>query len=205
MKTVRLGFREAALLCIVLIGVGAKYEVKDLQISPAHEYAAHQDFQDIVIGAKPYTTEAKTLEIFDTEKLYEKGILPILLVIDNHNVFPIQLLERDIYLIDSSGTQQRPIPFMDVLLEISLKKPVAEYANKKSIDKLVKKEMRLDFEHKSFGEKLIGPSSSDHGVVFFRLPADGKLEGHRLYFPEVVNFQTRQSMIFFEFDLVDPE
>lgn len=206
MNTGRLGFRKATiLLYTLLVGLGAKYEVKDLQISAASEYTAHQNFQDLVIGAEPYETEAKTLEIFDTEKLHEKGILPILLVIDNHNVFPVQILEKDIYLIDNNGTQQRPIPLMDVLLEISLKKPIAEYADKKNIDKLVKKDLRLDFEHKSFGEKLIGPGSSDHGIVFFRLPPEGKLEGHRLYFPEVINFQTRQALIFFEFDLVGPE
>jgi hypothetical protein len=202
---VRLSPRNALfwlLLGLIFVSLGAKYDVKDLQIGPAHEYTAHLDFQNVVIGAYPCTTEAKTLELFDTEKLHEKGILPVLLVIDNNNVFPIQVSEADIYLVDKTGQQERPIPFMDVLLEVSLKKPITESLDKKQLDKIVKKEMRLDFEHKSFGEKLIGPNSSDYGVVFFRLPQDGDLEGYRLYFPEVMNFSEREALVFFEFDLV---
>jgi hypothetical protein len=190
------------LLLAALVSLGAKYEFKDLQIRPADQYTAHLDFQNVVIGAFPCDTELKTLELFDTKKLHEKGFLPVLLVIDNNNVFPLQILERDIYLVDKGGRQERPIPYMDVLLEISLKKPITESLDKKQLDKIIKKEMRLDFEHKSFGEKLIGPNSSDHGVVFFRLPENGELEGYRLYFPEVVNFSEREALIFFEFDLV---
>lgn len=191
------------LLILLSVGsVGAKYEVKDLQIRPAGEYSAHLNFQSVVIGAYPCETEVKTLELFDTKKLHEKGFLPVLLVIDNNNIFPIQILESDIYLVDRTGKQERPIPYMDVLLEVSLKKPITESLKKKQLDKIVKKEMRLDFEHKSFGEKLIGPNSSDHGVVFFRLPEDGELNGYRLYLPEVLNFSERKALIFFEFDLV---
>jgi len=200
----RFGSRNVG-LCLLLFSavatIGAKYEVKDLQIKPAKQYAAYLDFQDVVIGAFPCETEVKTLELFDTQKLFEKGILPVLLVIDNNNVFPIQISEADIYLVDKNGKRERPVPYLDVLLEISLKKPIKESLSKKQLDKIVKKEMRLDFEHKSFGEKLIGPNSTDHGVVFFRRPEDGNLEGYRLYFPEVVNFSEREVLIFFEFDL----
>jgi hypothetical protein len=203
MKVVKVLKAKYLLLILMALGsLGAKYEVKDLQIRPANEYEAFLDFQDVIIGAFPCNTELKTLELFDTEKLYEKGILPVLLVIDNNNIFPIQILEQDIYLVNKGGQQERPIPYMDVLLEISLKKPITESLDKKKLDKIVKKEMRLDFEHKSFGEKLIGPNSSDYGVVFFRLPEDGNLEGYRLYFPEVVNFSEQEVLIFFEFDLV---
>ncbi len=190
------------LLITTLVSLGAKYEVRDLQIGPANQYKAHLDFQNVVIAAYPCETETKTLELFDAEKLHEKGFLPILLVIENNNVFPIQISERDIYLVDRNGKQDRPIPYLDVLLEISLKKPITESLSKQQLDKIIKKEMRLDFEHKSFGEKLIGPNSTDHGVIFFRLPQDGKLNGYRLYFPEVLNFAEREALIFFEFDLV---
>jgi hypothetical protein len=194
-------FRLSLLIIATVFAIGAKYEVKDLQIRPAKDYPAHLDFQNVVIGAFPCDTEAKTLEFFDTDKLHQKGFLPVLLVIDNNNVFPIQISETDIYLVDENGKQEPTVPYMDVLLEISLKKPITESLDKKQLDKIIKKEMRLDFEHKSFGEKLIGPNSSDHGVVFFYMPVDGDLEGYRLYFPEVVNFSERRALIFFEFDL----
>jgi hypothetical protein len=197
----------ALLMVAALAAVSARYEVKDLHIRPAAEYTVFQDFQNIVIAAYSCETKGKTLEMFDTEKLHEKGILPVLLVIENGNEFPIRIDEADIYMIENTGIRQRAIPYVDVLLEINLKDPVSYKSGQKQLvlNKVVKKEMRLDFEHKSFGEKLIGPLSSDHGVVFFRLPQGGNLQGTRLYFPEVINVTQGEPLVFFEFDLLTSE
>ena len=54
----------------------ARYKIKEIQVKSAREYAAHQDFQNILIAAYPCETEAKTLELFDTKKLYEKKSCP---------------------------------------------------------------------------------------------------------------------------------
>jgi hypothetical protein len=182
----------------------AKYKIKNLPIKPASEYASSQDFQSIVIGIYPCETLARTQELFDTKKLREKGILPVLLVIENNNTFPIRLRESDIYLVDKSGTQKPVMPFIDVLLRINLKKPLSNFSSKKELTakKVVDEEMYADFEHKSFGEKLIAPVSSDAGVLFFELYEGESLEGSRLYMPEVVNFSTREALVFFEIDLL---
>jgi hypothetical protein len=192
------------LIAAAFSALSAGYEVKDFHIKPAAQYTAHLDFQNIVIAAYPCETEGKTLEIFDTKKLHEKGFLPVLLVIENGNEFPIRIHEADIYLVQNSGSRQGTVPYVDVLLEINSKNPISYKSGQKQLllNKVVKKEMRLDFEHKSFGEKLIGPFSEDHGVVFFRLPQGGNLKGSRLYFPEVVNVTTDEPLVFFEFDLV---
>lgn len=184
----------------------AAYTIKDLQLRPASEYASHQSFQGISIGALPYTTDEKIQEIFDTDKLRQHDLLPVLIVIDNENEFPIGLSEDQIFLVDSANSQYAPIHFTDVLLEINLDKPLSAYSSRKEIllRKNVKKEMFLDFEHKSFQEKLIAPLSSDYGIVFFRVAQGSKLQGFRLYFPEVVNIVTEEPLMFFEFELKEP-
>ncbi len=196
--------RIVALLSVLILGVpfvAAKYKIKEFQVHAAGDYAAHQSFQDLLIGAYPCNTRDKTLELFDTDKLFEKGLMPVLIVVQNDGVFPIQINDARIFLVDKAGQRHPSIPYTTVLLEINSKKSKSNLPNIKELHKLVKKEMLLDFEHKAFGEKLIAPGSSDHGVVFFRLPADGNLEGHRLYFPEIVNFTNNARLMFFEFDL----
>ena len=181
--------------------LAAKYEVKVLNVRRAAEYAAHQDFQNLVIGADCGNTLIKSQEFFDTDKLLEKGFMPVLVVVENNNTFPVQIFSEEIYLLDPEGTRVAPLPYLDVLLEISLKKPLASYSSKTNMQKIIKKEMQQDFEHKAFGEKLIPPGASDHGIVFYRLPERGDLKGYRLYLPEVLNFSENEPLIFFEFDL----
>jgi hypothetical protein len=196
--------RIAALAMVLVLSAPfliAKYKIKVLQVRSAGEYAAHQAFQDLVIGAYPCDTQDKVLELFDTDKLFERGLMPVLIVVENEGVAPVQLSATQIFLVDRSGQRNPPIPYTDVLVEISSKKSKSNLPNIKDLHKLVKKEMLLDFEHKAFGEKMIAPGSSDHGVVFYRRPADGNLSGYRLYFPEIVNVTDNSRLMFFEFDL----
>ncbi len=195
----------AAALFAVSAGWGtvlaAKYEIKDLPVRRAAEYPAHQDFQSLVIGADCGNTLEKSQELFDTDKLLEKGFMPVLLVIENNNTFPVQVLGQHVYLLDPDGTRIAPVPYLEVLLAVSLKKPVAAYAAKKDLHKIVKKEMMQDFERKAFGEKLIPPGASDQGILFYPLPDRGDLRGYRLYLPEILDFSKNEPLIFFEFDV----
>jgi len=193
----------ALFAAVVSLGtvLAAKYEIKDLPGSRAAELSSHQNFQDLVIGAECGNTIEKSLEFFDTDKLLEKGFMPVLLVIENNNTFPVQVLGQEVYLLDPDGTRIAPVPYLDVLLAVSLDKPVAAYASKKDLHKIVKKEMMQDFEHKAFGEKLIPAGASDRGILFYPLPDHGDLRGYRLYLPEILNYSENERLIFFEFDL----
>ncbi len=197
-------------LCFTLLitfmspAVSAKYKIREIQQRAAAEYSAHQDFQGIVIGADVGDTEAKTLEFFDTRKLYEKGIVPVLIVIENNNDFAIRIDERDIFLIHSNETKEALIPYPEVLLHITLDNPLSTYSSRPEIlfRRIRNKDMVTDFEHKAFDEKLIAPHSSDFGVVFFERPVDEDLSELRLFFPEVLNLTEQERLIFFEVRLV---
>lgn len=196
--------RTFALLGVVILGVSfaiGKYKPKTLEIRAAGDYAAHQSFQDLVIGAYPCHTLARTLELFDTDKVFEKGLMPVLVVIQNDGPFPVQIDESEIYLIDEEGRRNPPISYLDALLEINSKKSKTNRPNIKDVQKLVKKEMLSDFKEKAFGSKIVQPGSSGHGVVFFRRPENGNLANTRLYLPEIVNTTDNARLMFFEFDL----
>jgi len=197
--------RQTAFFALLFFAVSplyAKYKILELEVKPALEYKAHQDFQGIVIGAYPYDNLGKVKQVFDTDKLTRKGFLPVLLIIENNNNFPIRVFEEEIYLIEKSGERQKPIRYIDVLLASYLKKPLSESAGEKQLhlEKVVKKEILLDFEHKSFGEKIIAPYGTDYGIVFYRFPDEG-LEGSHLYLPEIFNLTGGEALMFFEFPL----
>lgn len=196
-------FFLAVAVCLAPAGVlAAKYKIKELEVRPAAEYSAHQSFQDIVIGAQAYATEEEARQLFDTKELIKKEILPVLVVVENNNDFAIRLHGKDVFLILDDGVNVPQLPLLDVLLKINLKKPLSSYSTRKDVlvRQIVKPEMFADFEHKWFGEKLIAPHSSDHGIVFFPLPEAG-VEGCRLYFPEITNLTEDQPLMFFEFAL----
>ncbi len=196
---------QAAVVCAFLIAsaAAAKYKIKELQVRPAGEYAARQDFQGLVIGAKAFATQEEARQVFDTKKLIEKGILPVLLVVENNNEFAIRVRGDQILLVLEDGTNVPPLPLLEVLLEIHLDKPLTGYSTRKDVmvRQIVKPEMYMDFEHKFFEEKLIAPHSSDYGIVFFPYP-ETDLEKCRLYLPEIENLTADENLMFFEFPLM---
>lgn len=191
-------------IAVVALSVGmaeAKYKARPLPLRSALEYVAHQDFQKVVIGAFPATTAEDTERLFDTDKVYEKRFLPVLLIIENNNDFPIRIDGSDVYLTEGDGSKQAPVSFLDVLLKIGKEKPRSNYSSKEElVRKAVKREVFEDFQGKAFLQRTIEPGQSGHGVVFFKVPYGG-MEGATLYFPEVINVRDQEALIFFEFEL----
>ena len=190
----------AACLCTPTF---AGYKIKEFKPKPAKEYAAHQDFQKMVIAADPRLTEEAILELFDTKKLFDRLIMPVVVVVENNNDFAIRIRAEDILLVDSTGAQIPGMAYDEVLLRLSRKNPIGGYSGSKDIlaRQVGDKNMVKDFEHKYFGEKLIAPHESDFGVVFFPIPSSGDLSGTRLYVPRVHNITNDEALMFFEFDL----
>ena len=177
----------------------AGYKIKNIEIKPAGEYASHQSLQNVVIGARPFNTEEEILSVFDSKKLYQRQIMPVLVVVENNNDFAIRLSGSDIYLSDS-GVNRRSIPYAKALLAIAKKKKSSYSPHEDVLLRDIKnKDMVADFERKSFGEKLIAPYGSDFGIVFFELIQ--LTAGTKIYIPNITNLETQQYLMFFEFTL----
>lgn len=179
-----------------------KYQIKELKVLPAEEYPAHQDFQNLVIGARVYNTQEEVQELFDTKALLERGIMPVLVVVENRNNFAIRIDAKDIYIMEPGGIQTSPLNLADVLVTIATNRPPSSISTRREVLLgSVNRNIRADFEHKFFGEKLIAPESSDSGIVFFPLLQGEALTGATLYLPEIQNISDGETLIFFEFEL----
>ena len=115
----------------------AGYKAKEIKVQPALEYDARQNFQNIVISAYPSNTKGKTLELFDTDKLHEKGVLPVLIVVENNNDFAVRIHEEDIVLVGGEEGYASTIPCSEVLLHITLKEGRSSYSTRPEM--LIKK------------------------------------------------------------------
>jgi len=117
----------------------------------------------------------------------------------------VKVDEATIFLIVEDGSRKRTVSFLDVLLAIKLKKPRSNYSSSKEAlaKELAKEEMFNDFKHKAFGEKVIDPMSSDHGVIFYERPyeEEGDVSNFGLYLPEVFNSSEGEPLMFFELEL----
>ena len=177
----------------------AGYKIRNIAVKPAVEYESHQSLQKVVIGARPFDSEEEILSVFDSKKLFQKGIMPVLVVVENNNDFAIRLDGSDMYLSDG-GVNLPSIPYPRVLLAITRKKKSTYSPHEDVLLRDIRnKDMVADFERKSFGEKLIAPHSSDFGIVFFESiqPSDET----RIYIPNITNLETQEYLMFFEFTL----
>lgn len=192
-------------LILAMTVVFAKYKIKPLEVKPAAEYASHLTQQQITIGVFAADTEEKVLRLFDSKKVFESKILPVLIVVDNNNDFPLRIMIDDVYLIHSNGANERGMSFIEAFLNVLLNKPLSSYStDPRALANRYRnrnKELYDDFQHKSFGEKIIPPHDSDRGVAFFWLPEDG-IENCQLYIPELENMSEFEELMFFELPLL---
>ena len=190
---------KGGILLLALDLLVAGYKIRNIEIKPAGEYTSHQSLQNIVIGARAFDTEEEILFVFDTKKLYQKQIMPVLVVVENNNDFAIRVSGSNIYLSDA-GVNRRSIPYTQVLLAIAKRKKSSYSPHEDVLLRNIKnKNMVADFERKNFGEKLIAPHSDDFGIVFFELIQLNA--GVRIYIPNITNLETQQYLMFFDFDL----
>lgn len=188
----------------------ADYEPRQPSLKPAREYTSHQEFQGMVIAADPFLSDERIKrELFDTDKVVKEGFLPILLIIENNNDFPVVIDGTSIQLIAPDETAELSVPFETVLFRVlRLKTNVRPGLPPPEmilviLTKKCDPVMLEDFQQKTLQVKEVGPHSVEYGVVFF--PGRKSLKGYRLYIPRLINPDDGTALMFFEFELQSPK
>jgi hypothetical protein len=196
--------------CVCLCAPGiAGYKSLKVKIEPANSYAFHQQQGSITIAADPYETKEKIKTAFDLKELEQMGIVPVHIIISNDGEDPIAISGQDINLLDSSNRSFEALPVDEVVRAIVYKEGPRTSRNPSPLpfprgsgrrgDAF---EIETDLTNKALRELRVSPRTNSGGFVFFRLPNNRmKLEGYKVYIPEIRNVKTRQSLLFFEIDL----
>ena len=169
-------------------------------VRKAEEYPAHQKAEDVTIAAETFATDSVCRQVFEYKDLVSRGILPVLIVVENRSKSAIEIDSRTILLIlAESKLQPMELPQLYGLLKkkpsnISLPLPIPKISGTDSKFSLI--------EGKSFETKRIPPGLSDYGFVFYHLPRkDMWKQILHLYLPRILNMETRQNLLYFEIPL----
>ena len=76
-------FKRLALFLSITAGFAADKEAGTFRAAPASSYEHHQTNDAVTVGVEPYQTPEKEKTVFGKLDLYQYGVLPVLVVIQN--------------------------------------------------------------------------------------------------------------------------
>lgn len=89
---------------------------------PASSYSGHQTQEGITIAAVPYITEEQAKSAFGKVNPYEHGILPVLVIMENHSGKALRL-DLKVQFVDPDNRHLDAFPAEDLIYYQGVKKP----------------------------------------------------------------------------------
>src|SRR3974390_1591088 len=84
-------FKRLALLLSITAGFAADKDTPAFRAAPAASYEHHQSNEAVTIAVEPYQTPEKQKTAFGKLDLYQRGVLPVLVVIQNEGTETLRL------------------------------------------------------------------------------------------------------------------
>jgi hypothetical protein len=166
---------------------------------PASSYKGHQTEENITIGAAPYITSEQAASAFGKVNPYQRGILPVLVVIQNDTgkAMRVNLAAE---FVDVSNRHVEAMPAGDVVLFGGVRKPPGipgTGPNPLPFPRGPKKGPlnTWEIEGHAFNAKLIPAGESAHGFVYFETSYK---EGSKLYLTGLKDATTGKDYFYFE-------
>ncbi len=175
-----------------------KKETARFSVRKAEEYTARQKSDEVTIAAELFRSDSQCQQVFGIKNMVSRGVLPVLVVVENGGKTAIEMDSRFIYLTLPESRQQ-PLEMPQLLgllkqksssIPIPLPIPQISLSGANPYPLL---------ESKLFDVKQIPPGQSDYGFVFYHMPRrDMWKQVRNLYLPRVINMVTHESLLYFE-------
>ncbi|MEO5924060.1 MAG: hypothetical protein ABIR70_09555 [Bryobacteraceae bacterium] len=169
--------------------------------APAATYPGHQTQDKIIIAAKPYNTDELAATAFGKVKPHARGILPVLVVIQNDTGKGLRL-DLTAEFVTASGEHLEAMTPDDVVRFQGIQKRPGTKSSLPRIPGLNKAPKgplnTPEIEGRAFLAKLLPPGESINGFFYFQ--AD-ELKGAQLYLSGIKDAATNQSFFYFELPL----
>jgi len=118
-----LAFKRLILLTSVAVALAADKDKPTIEINPAASYPFHQTSQGVTIAAVPYDTADLAKSAFGKLNPNEKGILPMLVVVDNPTGSVIRLDRLKVEYVAPGGVRVLSTPAQDLRYLRGAKEP----------------------------------------------------------------------------------
>lgn len=191
---------------IVLLSITAVWAVdKDagrFAPEPAGSYPGAQTQEGVTIAAIPYITDEQAKSAFDKVRPYEYGILPVLVVMENHSNKALRLqLVTDFVTADGEHVEAMP-PFDVTRYQGIQRRPGMPTPNPLPIP-LPRRNKKgplntEEIEGRAFEVDLLPPGESAHGFFYFQA---SDLRDSTLYLTGIRDAATGQAHFYFEIPL----
>jgi hypothetical protein len=176
------------LFLITFLFVGcASYTPSLVKIDPLDSNVNKQTKGDLCVLIEEYATPEKCEKVFDTN-LFEEGVAPLLISIQNNSQHPYEIKSTDISIREGNSLAKiltpeeaaskakrsavgRALGWSMIVPIISIPIAVAASANHTS---KVNKQIVQDFVMKGFHDGVIMPNKELSGFLFFELKKDRK-------------------------------
>jgi hypothetical protein len=192
-----LAFKCLILLTSVAVAFAADKEKPKIEIHPAASYPHHQTSQGVTIAAIPYDTEELAKSAFGKLNPNERGILPVLVVIDNPTASAIRLNRLKIEYTAPGGLRVLNTPAQDLRFLNGAREPKISPGPVGGIHVSRDKNPfgEWEIEGRAFNAKMIAPNDTASGFFYFQT---GRRGGASLYLSGLVDAKSGQELFYFE-------
>jgi len=169
---------------------------------PAASYA-HQTSGAVTIGAKPYNKEDLVETAFGKKlDLLKRGVLPVLVVVENKGKEAVDLQNLEVRLVASDG-RHAPAVGPDDLLHLG--SPGKRPGIKQTPIPMPKKKNPMNSPEivtRSFSARMLPPGDSATGFFYFEARSE---RGDKLYVNGMREARSGEDIMYFEFPLEEDQ
>jgi hypothetical protein len=168
----------------------------------ASSYPGHQTQEGITIAAVPYTTAEQATSAFGKVNPYERGILPVLVIIENGSGKALRL-DLTVQFVDPANHHLDAIPPEDILTYQAIKKPPRIGPSNPLPIPLPKSKKKgplntPEIVNRALSVKLVPPGEKVYGFFYFE--AD-YAPGSKLYLNGLSNATNGKEYFYFDVPL----
>lgn len=158
-----------------------------------------QTIADVTIAAVPFEGEEESATAFGKMYPYERGVLPVLVIVRNGSKAAVRLQAMKVEYRDKDKQSVDPIPPAEVPFVEAPRRPTFGGPTIPGISRKRKNPLAgPEIEIRAFAAKMLPPGESAYGFFYFRT---GHRSGANLYISGLQEAATGKDLFFFEIPL----
>jgi hypothetical protein len=182
----------------------ATMKVTEFHAQPVATYAVKAEQKGLSIAAHPMTAREEIKKAFRKD-LREKGLLPILIIAENHNSSASFILAKEKVFVKNVETDTNELGRRGKVASSTAGEATALAGAAVTSPAMVIIGLKLasdaqvvehNLSDKEFYSRTLGPGQKAQGFIYFQLPKDASLSDKHRVVVEAVEAATRETLTF---------
>jgi len=183
----------------ITAGFAADKETGTFRAAPAASYEHHQTNEAVIIGVEPYQTPEKQKTAFGKLDLYQHGVLPVLVVIQNDGTESIRLEALKVEYLGPAGNHVEATPAGDVRYLNGPDRPTSIPGESPLPMRIKKNPLNAwEVEGRAFAAKMLPAGQTASGFFYFQT---GLQRGSKIYLSGLSGATSGKALFYYEIPL----